>query len=330
MKVHNKNVKANLLSQVRSTCRKVSKDAYYVRINEEIIQNYINSLPIKEFQEAELDPNIHFLNHAKDTLSYIVTLDAINFGSGYFPYLKMPANISSGYYTIALSLTNYYKEHSPLSAEDLENIDTGQCARIFGQELNNTPVTELMYLYANALNSLGTYLNQKFEGSFARLIESAESSAEKLIRLLIEMPYFNDVSLYRNLAVPFFKRAQIMVADLCLAFKGKGFGYFIDIDDLTIFADNVVPHVLRIDKILQYREVLEKRINSGSLISTGSVEEVEIRACAIHASELIVQQLRKIGININAMHLDYILWNKGQNDYYRRILPRHKTKTIFY
>ena len=44
----------------------------------------------------------------------------------------------------------------------------------------------------------------------------------------------------------FYKRAQILPADLALA----GVAQFADLDRLTLFADNLVPHVLRCDGVL--------------------------------------------------------------------------------
>ena len=46
--------------------------------------------------------------------------------------------------------------------------------------------------------------------------------------------------------MPFLKRAQIAAADLCRA----GVAEFADLGELTMFADNLVPHVLRLDGIL--------------------------------------------------------------------------------
>lgn len=45
--------------------------------------------------------------------------------------------------------------------------------------------------------------------------------------------------------VTFYKRAQILIADLWLAFKGKSYGHFEDIDSLTAFADyrQVMPDI---------------------------------------------------------------------------------------
>ena len=84
------------------------------------------------------------------------------------------------------------------------------------------------------------------------------------------MPYFNDVGFYDGIEVQFYKRAQISAADLSLAFQGIGWGHFEDLDQMTIFADNLVPHVLRMDEILIYEESLLRKINEGVLIPAGS------------------------------------------------------------
>ena len=168
-----------------------------------------------------------------------------------------------------------------------------------------------------------------FDGSFSGLIEAAGASAERLIRLLIRMPYFCDVALYDALKVPFYKRAQLAAADLSLAFKGRGLGRFDDLHHLTIFADNLVPHVLRVDHILVYPKSLIQHIESGNLIPSGSAEEIEIRACALHAVELLKAALNVSGHAITAMELDFLLWNRGQQPAYKSI-PRHRTRTVSY
>jgi hypothetical protein len=143
------------------------------------------------------------------------------------------------------------------------------------------------------------------------------------------MPYFNDVSLYGGTQVPFYKRAQITSADLWIAFQGQGLGRFGDLDRLTIFADNLVPHVLRVDGILQYEKDLLARINGQELIAAGSAEEVEIRACALHAVELLSAELRRLGHSVTPMKLDYLLWNRGQQTQYKA-RPRHRTRSVYY
>ncbi len=65
---------------------------------------------------------------------------------------------------------------------------------------------------------------------------------------------------------------------------------FGDLDRLTIFADNLVPHVLRVDGVLRYDDPLAARIDAGELLEPGR-EEREIRACALHACESIAAEL---------------------------------------
>jgi hypothetical protein len=181
-----------------------------------------------------------------------------------------------------------------------------------------------MGLFATALNDLGWLLTRRFAGRYAGPVEAAGHSAERLVQILAGMPFFRDVEQYEGLAVPFYKRAQLTVADLALTLGSHEFARFDDLDHLTMFADNLVPHVLRRDGILCYSSELAKRIDEEALIPAGSAEEVEIRACALHAVELICQRLRSTGERITSMGLDFLLWNRGQQSEYNR------TRTVFY
>lgn len=322
-------MKSGLLDSVRYSCRAVAEQSRHVRIAHDRIAEYASSLPLNNAALPELDPATHYLDQGEGTPAFIITLDAINFGSGYFPHLRKRPGMS-GYFTVASSLTDYYRNHGPLSAEQLQRITKDDCTGIFGQDPSNEPVQELMQLFTNALNDLGRHLLGSFDGSFGKLIEQANASAERLVRLLIEMPYFNDVEMYDGKEVPFYKRAQLTAADLSLALYGRGMGRFEDLNALTIFADNLVPHVLRLDGLLRYDDVLTARIDSEQLIPAGSEEEVEIRACAVHTVELVKQELHKSGQGIASMGLDYLLWNRGQQPYYKLSKPRHRTRTVYY
>ena len=318
----------NLFEQARRACEEVAAKATRVQINYDHIPVYAASLPVQTAVSAELDPGSHYLGQEEKTVAFLLTLDTINFGSGYFPHLRKRPGMS-GYFSIASSLNDVYKSHGCLSAEDLERITVEKCTRIFGQDPANQIIRELMQHFATALNDLGRYLLDCFKGNFAALVEAANSSAARLVPLLKEMPYFNDVELYDGIEVPFYKRAQITAADLSIAFKGRQWGHFTDLDQLTIFADNLVPHVLRMDGVLIYAEALIERIAAGILIPPGSAEEVEIRASAVHAVELIKNEIRKTGRTITSPDLDYFLWNRGQQAHYKAV-PRHRTQCVFY
>ena len=318
----------NLFKQVREACREVAANATRVQINYDHIPAYAASLPVQTAVLSELDPRCHYLGTEEKTVAFLLTLDTINFGSGYFPHLRKRPGMS-GYFSIASSLNDVYKNHGCLSAADLDRITVEKCIRIFGQDPANQVIRDLMQYFTTALNDLGRYLLDSFNGNFSALVEAAASSAGRLVQLLTKMPYFNDVELYGGIEVPFYKRAQITAADLSIAFKGRRWGHFNDLAQLTIFADNLVPHVLRMDGVLIYEESLIERIAAGTLIPAGSAEEVEIRACAVHAVELVKNEIQKMGQTINSPNLDNFLWNRGQQPHYKAV-PRHRTRCVFY
>jgi hypothetical protein len=84
-----------------------------------------------------------------------------------------------------------------------------------------------------------------------------------------------------------------------------------------------VPHVLRVDGVLRYEPELATRIDAGELLEPGGAER-EIRACAVHACELIAERLA-----IPPRDLDVMLWNRGQEPRYKA-RPRHRTRTVYY
>jgi hypothetical protein len=315
--------------RIRSACAEVARRARFVRINHDAIEAYALGLPLEKAVAPAIDWSTHYRGDQAETAAFFITLDTINFGSGYFPHLKKRPGMS-GYFTVASSLKDEFERNGPMSAERLASVMREQCFGIFGQDSTNTVVGELMGLFATALNDLGALLRRKYGSSFAALIESAHNSALSLIALLAEMPFFRDVQTYDGTQVPFYKRAQLTAADLSLALSGRGLGRFDDLDRLTIFADNLVPHVLRIDGVLSYDAALAARIDGEEPIEAGSTAEIEIRACAVHAVELMVEALWRQGRAITAMGLDYVLWNRGQERHYKSIKPRHRARSVYY
>ena len=318
-----------IFDEIRDGCRQVAEKAARVRIDQARLAQYARDFPIAEIGAATLDPATHYLGHGKDTVAFILALDAINFGSGYFPHIrKRPGH--SGYFTMAAGLNDWFQADGAPGAARLAKLTQGDCARIFGQDLGSPPAAELMGLFAKALNDLGALLLARFDSEPANLVESAEHKAERLVAALRVMPFFDDVEIWHGHKVPFMKRAQLTAADLGLAFGNDGWGRFVDLDRLTIFADNLVPHVLRVDGVLSYDLDLAARIDREDPLEVGSIEEIEIRAAALHAVELLKQHLHAAGHrHITSMALDYLLWNRGQEARYKAI-PRHRARGVFY
>ena len=317
-----------LLDNVRRRCREVAGQAVFVAIDAAAVAGYAARLPPDRLRLPEMDPGIHYLGHGPETLAYCLTLDAVNFGSGFFPDVFGDPR-RSGFRALAAALTDSFSRQGPLPPEKLRTLSVEECRRLLPLAPSGPAFEELTGLYTRALNDLGAFVCERFGGDFSLVVGEAGHSAERLVQILTAMPLFNDVASYRGTDVPFYKRAQLCAVDLHIAFGGEGPGRFEDLDRLTICADNLVPHVLRLDGVLHYRRDLGARIDRGEPLPAGSPEEVEIRACAVHAAELIVAELRRQGETINAMLLDNFLWHRGQEPFYRA-RPRHRTRCFFY
>jgi hypothetical protein len=321
-------VESTILEDVRAACAAVAAEATSVRIAAERLCSYARELAPRLAAPAVLDPHFHFSGDADSMTTYLVALDAVNFGSGYFPHLRKVEG-KSGYFTVARRLKEHFESSGPLTAAGMQSLTAGDCARLFQQEGGDAANRELMELFARALRDLGAHLAARHGGSARRMVESAQGSAAALTAELGRMPFFADVASYRGRRVPFMKRAQLTCADLAIAFEGRGPGAFADYDRLTIFADNLVPHVLRLDGVLRYAPELVRRIEAHELIEPGSEEETEMRAGAVHAVELIVAELARQGVSSTAARVDYVLWNRGQ-DPAMKAHPRHRARTVYY
>ncbi|HEU0113086.1 MAG TPA: queuosine salvage family protein [Thermomicrobiales bacterium] len=318
----------SLFDQIRAACRAVANDARFVRIDDERLPAYAASLAAGGLPEPAYDTAHHVRADPETTAAFVIALDAVNFGSGWFPLLRKRPG-SSGYFTIATSLKERFEEIGAISAGDLAAIAAADCAAIFGQTDAPAPIQELMARFAASLRDLGRLVDDRYGGRFLTLVAAADGSAERLVRSLAALPSFQDVARYGGRDVPLYKRAQLTAADLHLAFAGLGPGRFVDLDRLTIFADNVVPHVLRVDGVLRYDAELAARIDREDPIAAGSPEEIELRACALDACERLVALLRPAAPEITAQRLDYLLWNRGRLPLYKA-RPRHRARSLFY
>jgi hypothetical protein len=292
-----------LTDEVRGSCERIALGARHVRIDLDALGEIEPGAPVTP------DPRFHYLEGPpEDVADYMLALDAINFGSGWFPALHKRLHEGrplSGYFTVAWALADRVRTHGPPTAMWLRSVSTPEIARILGQESEG----ELMSLYAQALRALGRFLGER---RALDVVAQSGGSAERLAEMLAQgMAMFDDRG--------FYKRAQIVPNDLALA----GAAHFADLDRLTIFADNLVPHVLRCEGVLLYDERLASLIDSEQPLPAGTAER-EIRACAVHACELIS---RRTGIP--ARMLDTWLWTQGQQPRYKS-RPRHRCRSVFY
>src|SRR5262249_30200669 len=144
----------------------------------------------------------------------------------------------------------------------LAEISPAECAELLGQPRSGAPM-ELMTMFATAWNELGALLCERYDGQVAGLVEDAGERAQRMIVLLGQLTCWRDVSRYEELTLPFMKRARLSVLGLEVAAREHGRRRFVDLADVPIFADNLIPHVLKVDGLLAFAPELEARIVRG-------------------------------------------------------------------
>ena len=254
----------------------------------------------------------------RDTMDFIFLTSTINFAfTDFTSHTVFKARYAATEWSDAEAmfacLKRAYDGGRPILEGDyLSQISRDEMEEIFEGNIAMPMLDERLAIF----HEVGRVLTERYGGRFHRFVQSAPSrlysDGEGLLeRLLQEFPSFRDSSTYRNHRVGFQKRAQLLFWFLHGRFRQSGFFRLDDADELTIFADYIVPVALRLLGIISYSHELEAAIEARKLIPADSEEEIEIRAFSIWACHLLTQEINKLRppeLQIIAPVLDGRLW----------------------
>lgn len=281
-----------------------------------------------------------------ETVDWIFMVDLLNF-SFWTPPAETPYTVCldgvpyTGYWSLCAAINRGLREGIPLTDPSWWVSAPNE---ILQHVFRSDSPAKLSMLQERIwlLRETGAILISKFGGSFrTNILEASAGSALALINTLcLNFHSFLDMSSHHdNQQQPVFllKRAQILVADLWACFGGEGWGRFVDIDALTIFADYRIPQQLEILGLLTVSPELKERLRRGELLSVHSQEVVELRATSIWIAELLRREmvcLSQRGGQLNAVLLDFYLWDTIKEHYNPALLERefpiHRTRSLFY
>ena len=101
----------SLLADVRANCAQIAAYAKHVRIDLDALEQIAPSPGAGGI--PDLDARCHYLEgQPRDVADYMLALDAINFGSGWFPTLRkrsLDGRRLSGYFTVAYGLAEHVR-----------------------------------------------------------------------------------------------------------------------------------------------------------------------------------------------------------------------------
>jgi hypothetical protein len=336
-----------LMDKILSSSKFISQNSEHVTINNTKIDMYVES----ELQKVFLDGGLN-LSHWKNNdipngfsdmqiLHWMFLIDSLNFSfwertPGHPFVVNYKGKRNTGYASLCACINRAIDEGvdivnpdfwSRVSETDMEHIFRGD------EDVEFPMLMERM----TVMRECGDVLLEKFDGDFRNVISQSENSSQKLMEIVLKhFSSYRDTSRYKGEEVFFYKRVQILVADIWSTFEGRSHGNFNDISKITMFADYRVPQILLYLGILEYSPFLLEQLKSNIIIQKGDPLESEIRGNSIYAVELIKNALSdsigNVTEDVNSITIDYHLWTVAiqKKEEIGQQYPIHKTITTFY
>lgn len=316
------------LDILKTTARVVAQ-AGHVSIDGRRIETVAQILSLHPVPVPAWNHEYHFFDGSERSVTYLFLLDALNFSFWGSPRwtIRYHGVKLDGYWALAAALKRAVEEEIPILDSDyMAELPPEDLARLFRGEGEIPLFTERW----RNVRELGRVLRDRWEGSAARVVESAGRDAPRLARLIADnLSSFHDSAIYNSRTVNFFKRAQILVADIAGSFGGRRWGEFRNLAELTAFADYKLPQILRAWGILRYSKGLARRVDAREELAKDSAEEIEIRAAMLWGVEFLRESLARRGRNLTSNQLDWFLWERSQHKK-QDMKPYHRTRTIYY
>lgn len=336
----------------RETGRLIAETSKDVTVNDEGVQKLAklmaecvktNKYTIESWKtDHELNPS----KMTKAEVDWIFVADTLNF-SFWSMNDKQKFKVIykgkeyTGYWSWVAALNRALDNGIPLTDPSFyANVSKEELCNIFKSDSDfDVPLFEERL---QVLQEAGKVLLKKYDGSFVNCIEKCEGSAQTLMKLVVtDFPSYRDEAEYNGKQVAFYKRAQILIADIWACFEGRSYGEFHDIDTITMFADYRIPQALVYFDAMVYSKEITEYMKADKMMKTGDRYEMEIRGCSIWATELVCEEARKLlqaddatkDTHINSIIIDHYLWDYRRDhadDPKMADIPFHKIRCIYY
>lgn len=312
----------------------IINNSTHVTINESFIDFFCtnNQLPNEVNWLNNCPFNIKSLTYY-DQITFAIVLNTISFCFWNKPKWSIKYNglnydgswgiISA----LALNIAKNDKTDSILSFDYLSNMTLEKFNSIVNDESN---LLDLKTERIEAIREIALFIRTELNGNIDKLFEVCNYDCLQLVDLItLKLKSFSDLTFYNDLPVYFYKRAQLLVSDLSSIYFSKFNKYLNNHDQLTACADYKIPYILREFNILNYSQELTNLIDNRAILPKDSIYEIEIRANALWAVDLIKRKYQDLSLNYLTTTINDYLWLISQikNPNYR---PYHLTRTINY
>ena len=326
----------NWNSPVLASLQPVVDGAQLVRINHEKITEVANWMAYEEFAKPDGSMLFDFGNDPDVLMDFTLVVNTMNFA---FTDFSTGVKFETDYMgkrwcdSEAMLACLHRAIHAGIpffSGEYLAKVTRKDLESVFSGTIEMPMLDERVVLF----NEVGRVLVEKYQGRYSNFVRSCAprlyANGDGLLeRLTTEFPRFRDVSMYHGSEVHIFKLAQLGIWGMHLALSPRGAWKLEDADNLTAFADYIVPVGLRVMNIFEYTPELEKQINSLVEVKRDSEAEVELRASSIYVIAKLTEEINKRRPGMEPLlqpQVDFRFWKT----YHATHWPHHLTKTVMY
>jgi hypothetical protein len=326
----------NWNSPVLASLQPVVDGANLVRINHEKITEVANWMAYEEFAKPDGSMLFDFGNDPDVLMDFTLVVNTMNFAfTDFTSGVKFETDYMGKRWcdseAMLACLHRAINAGIPFfSGEYLSNVTRKDLESVFAGTIEMPMLDERVALF----NEVGRVLVEKYQGRYSNFVRSCAprlyANGDGLLeRLTTEFPRFRDVSMYHGSEVHIYKLAQLGIWGMHLALSPRGAWKLEDAENLTAFADYIVPVGLRVMNIFEYAPELEKQINGLVEVKRDSEAEIELRASSIYVIAKLTEEInrRRPGMDLLLQpQVDFRFWKT----YHATHWPHHLTKTVMY
>ena len=310
-----------MLEKVIESCKYVSNNSKYVKINEKSLNEFISS--IKQIQLT------HWLSSSPyglleipidKIINFLLVYESINFSFWGNPKwtIEVENKKEDGSIALLYAILKYVKAND---TTDFSNITKEKFSVMLKGNVE-IPLFEERY---NIIKSVSKIVNEKMNGNFYNFIKNINNDIELFKTIINYFPSFKDERTYQGQKIYFYKLAQLLTSDI-LHIRELKENIKVDYSHLVGCSDYKISQVMRGLGILEYNKELASLVDNKEEIKENSEYEVEIRASMIVVIDIIKEKLNNkfCAIDIN----DYI-WGQARNQNIK-LKPYHLTRNTNY
>ena len=326
----------NWNSPVLASLQPVVEGANLVRINHEKITEVANWMAYEEFAKPDGSMLFDFGNDPDVLMDFTLVVNTMNFAfTDFTSGVKFETDYMGKRWcdseAMLACLHRAINAGIPFfSGEYLSNVTRKDLESVFAGTIEMPMLDERVALF----NEVGRVLVEKYQGRYSNFVRSCAprlyANGDGLLeRLTTEFPRFRDVSMYHGSEVHIYKLAQLGIWGMHLALSPRGAWKLEDAENLTAFADYIVPVGLRVMNIFEYAPELEKQINGLVEEKRDSEAEIELRASSIYVIAKLTEEINKRRPGMDLLlqpQVDFRFWKT----YHATHWPHHLTKTVMY